>query len=48
MPPIAIIEMPTADTIGRIVGEHVAVIITSAPFVRPEAPMPETVLPAMI
>jgi hypothetical protein len=48
MPPIAIIEMLAADTIGRTLGAHVAVMITSAPFVSPEAPMPDTVLPPMI
>ena len=45
---MAIIEMPAADTMGRILGGHVAVMITSAPLVRPEAPMPETALPLMI
>ena len=48
MPPMDIIEMPAADIMGRVVGGQVAVMMTSAPLVRPEAPMPETVLPPMI
>jgi len=48
MPPIAIIEIPAADAMGRTAGGHAAVMMTRAPFVRPDAPIPDTVLPPMI
>jgi len=45
---MAIIEMPAEDTMGRTLGGQAAVMMTSAPLVRPEAPMPEVVLPPII
>lgn len=48
IPPIAIMEIPKAVTIGRILGGEQAVKTTTAPLKRPDAASPAIVLPAMI
>ena len=48
MLPKTTMDMPAADTMGRTSAGQEALMMTRAPFVRPEAPAPETVRPALI